>query len=173
MDIFCLTEENGKTVDSVYSVTFWLPFTQAGGLEIPLLNSKSTHCITHKKLKVFITLILYSYEYKSEDKNPDKGDDYVVKEINFVIEDDDEVEKSELIRPKMKWKPPAIDNDDELENTEPDESRKLRENVECWIWNYRRKMIHIRERSYHSCVLNSHPMVPAFCMSVISVNIYS
>ena len=82
-------------------------------------------------MKVFITLILYSYEYKSEDKNPDKGDDYVVKEINFVIEDDDEVEKSELIRPKMKWKPPAIDNDDELENTEPDESRKLRENVEC------------------------------------------
>lgn len=140
MDIFCLTEENGKTVDSVYSVTFWLPFTQAGGLEIPLLNSKSTHCITHKKLKVFITLILYSYEYKSEDKNPDKGDDYVVKEINFVIEDDDEVEKSELIRPKMKWKPLAIDNDDELENTEPDESRNISSKTKRKRWMLNMKL---------------------------------
>lgn len=25
----------------------------------------------------------------------------------------------------MKWKPLAIDNDDELENTEPDESRNI------------------------------------------------
>ena len=70
-------------------------------------------------MKHFITLI-YSYEHHAEDENLHEDDDEEY-EINFVIEDDNEGENSQpgerqLIRSKMKNKPPAIEHGLRIQN---------------------------------------------------------
>ena len=78
----------------------------AGGLEIPLkLTFKSPNFITHQKMKDFMT-ILYSYDYK-EKAETDEDDDA---EIRFMIAneglDGDKEKDSEVVKPKVKRKPP-------------------------------------------------------------------
>ena len=121
-----LREENDKIVRSVYPMKYCASPIPARGLKIPLRFSfKSTRFITDTKMKDFITC-LYSYKYDAEDEYDGEDDE----EINFVIEDDDEVENEEpdtslLIRPRMKRKYPVIDNEGKLQNTKPDESENI------------------------------------------------
>ena len=65
-------------------------------------------------MKDFITL-LYSYVYDAEDKNPQEDNDDEEAEINFVIENNDQVKneepgESKLIKWKMKSKAIIIDD---------------------------------------------------------------
>ena len=105
------------------------PCIPAGGLEIPLkLTFKSPNFITHQKMKDFMTN-LYSYDYEAKAETDEDHD----AEIHFVIAnedlDGDKEEDSEVVKPKVKRKPPKIcesseSNCEDSEVVEPTVKRK-------------------------------------------------
>ena len=107
--IFSFLKEENRKIDSfVYSTQYQPSPIPAGGLEIPLkLTFKSPSFITHQKMKDFMTN-LYSYDYEAKTET-DEDDDA---EIHFMIAneglDGDKEEDSEVVKPKVKRKPPKI-----------------------------------------------------------------
>ena len=108
-DIFYfLKEKNGKVDGFVYSTQSQSSPVPAGGLEIPLkVTFKIATFITHQKMKDFMTNF-YSYdcEVKAE---ADEDDDT---EIHFMIAnehlDGDKENGREVVKRKVKRKPPKI-----------------------------------------------------------------
>ena len=105
---FFLKEKNGKVDGFVYSTQYQPSPIPTGGLEIPLkLTFKSPNFLTHHKMKDFMTN-LYSYDYEAKAET-DEDDDA---EIHFMIAneglDDAKEVDSEVVKPKVKRKPPKI-----------------------------------------------------------------
>ena len=111
-----MKEENGRIEGTVYSTKYWPSPIPAGGLEIPLmLTFKSTRYVTHQKMKDFMTS-LYSYEYEPQKINSkdEENDD-----INFIIEQDEDEENSEVVlKPKKRQKQPIISETSESSENE-------------------------------------------------------
>ena len=105
---FFLKEENEKVYGFLFSTQYQPSPILAGGLEIPLkLTLKSPNFITHQKMKDFMTN-LYSYDYETKAET-DKDDEI---EIHFMIAIEDlgggKEEDSEVVKSKVKKKPPKI-----------------------------------------------------------------
>ena len=101
-------KKDGKVDGFLYSTQSQPSPIPAGGLEIPLkVTFKIVNFITHQKMKDFMAN-LYSYDYESK-AEADEDDDA---EIHFMITneglDGDKEEDSEVVKPKVKKKPPKI-----------------------------------------------------------------
>ena len=80
----------------------------AGGLEIPLkLTFKSSNFITNQKMKGFMTN-LYSYGYEEKAGTDEDNDAEIHFTIGNEVLDGDKEEDSDVVKPKVKRKPPKI-----------------------------------------------------------------
>ena len=108
-DIFYfLKEKNGKVDGFVYSMQSQPSPIPAGGLEIPLkVTFKIANFITHQKMKDYMAN-LYSYDYEAKAEADEDND----AEIHFMIAnehlDGDKEDDREVVKRKVKRKPPKI-----------------------------------------------------------------